>query len=273
MIDISSDKLAFCNLINEFITNLRESKTQGFNYDGIKKSIIGKALTVFQSIKDILRLVVIVNKNNYTTIAFIGPNLLNYEDFLNKNEIKNCLFINYHTTKNMDALPIGRIYNLGILVGIFNRLVNGKRDYLKSVEIYNSYYNLFFNIFPVKYVYIPCFYDQMGLSLIFDKNRVRFQIIEVQHGGICNFFPYSLPASFKVSDKIYVNNTRTEEYLRLHLYKNIDVEIVQKENRIKKENLTISSELLLLYCSSIEVNGIHDVMLCFLKERIEDTKF
>ncbi len=273
MLELSADKIAFCDSINAFITNLREYHKNNFNSVGVKKSIVEKAKTVFQSMLDLLNLIAICEKTKYSTIVFIGPNLLNYEDFLNKHRLKNCLFINYHNTKNMGALPCGRVFNLGILVGIFNRLSNRKRNYLKSIEIYNWCYNFIIKIFAIKDIYIPCFYDQMGMSLILDKNRSRFHIIEVQHGGICNFFPYTLPVSFKISDKIFVNNTRTEKYLREHLYKNVGVEIVQKEIMHKEEKIKISSQLILLYCSSIEVNGIHNVMMSFLESNLEIKSF
>jgi hypothetical protein len=201
---------------------------------------------------------------NIKNVIFIAPNQVNYERFIETQISEKSLFINYHTTKPIQGL-CNSVYNIGVLAGLVNRICNRNKQIYRTVKIYDHIYKLLYRIMRGKKVYIPCFYDCNGFALTFNTHRKSYQLIEVQHGGICNFFPYKKPVEFPLVDKIVVNNERTEKYLQSHLYKNIKTDIEILPSILRENELIDNKRLVILYCSTIETNGIHPNFLSFLR--------
>jgi len=267
MIKISEQQIDFIKPIYRFIDDLRKP----INNESIttinKKSFLSKLILVLNSLYDFTILIIIsLFFKKYNSLIFIAPNLINYESFHLQQNLDNSILINYHHTKRMVSFNGKKIYNIGIFVGILDRFTNRNEEIKKSIINANKFYSRFINRLAIEIVYIPCFYDTIGFSLIFEVNR-KFRIIEIQHGAICNFFPFSIPTTFKLVDEIFVNNERTSNYLKDFLYKNTDVNIKLKDGKkeLVKKNSS-NTKTIILYCSSIEINGIHPVLLSFLKK-------
>lgn len=272
MLDLTKNKIDFYKPTIDFIKNLQTISRNSTDLRGKKKSIWAKIRIVIVSIRDTIDLLLLKGKRSFNSIVFIGPHLINYERFLSNHIITKAIYINYHNTKLISTVNGTKVFNLGIIANIYGK-IRRERNLISSLNHYNRLFNLLYKFFPVRSIYIPCFYDVLGFSLIFDKHRNRFLIVEVQHGGICNFQPYINPVDFKISDKIYVNNQRTAKFLKEHLYKNTEVEIIENEERpiIKKDKK--DSTISILYFSSIEVNGLHPVLLKFLEKQDKSTNY
>lgn len=226
------------------------------------KDVLGKTKIVVFSLLDLFILCAKFFRI-HTKLIFIAPNQIQYEIFLKDVDLKDAIIINYHHTKLIRKIHKQKVYNLGIILGLILRIFNSTKSAIKLLNISNFFYVCFLKMFKIKQVYTPCYYDYVAFSLIMEKNRT-FSIIEVQHGTINNFFPYTRPTSFKLVDEIWVNNLRTKKYLENNLYKDVQVIINLKQIERKLQVKYNFTETILLYCSSIEINGLHPVILDYL---------
>lgn len=222
-----------------------------------KKTFILKLSIVLRNLIDLLKFLL---KFNHGKIIFTTPNITSYENFFLSRSFKNTSVLNYHTTKIMNTFSGQKVYNIGFFAKFFNsRFIKRK----ESVSTF-KFYKLLLNFINYDQIFIPCYYDEVTCNLIFICKKKK--ITEVQHGSIINFFPYTRPSPIKLVDEIIVNNIQTKNYLEEHLYKDFKVNITLKNemklNPVKFCNL---KENLILYCSSIEVKGIHPVLYNFLK--------
>ena len=81
-----------------------------------------------------------------------------------------------------------------------------------------------------------------------------------------NFYPYKTPANFPVVDTFFVRNAATIKYLKLHLAKNYAAQYYLIP--YPKSNAVFQKGIHVLYVSSIETNGFHEVFIDFLKNNI-----
>ena len=182
---------------------------------------------------------------------------------------ENIIFINQSKEYVLDKVNNQKVYNLGGLVKFLSIFKRGSSTSLKFLFAYTTINDLIIKNFNKQDIYILCFYHLNSLSLIFSKYRHRINLIEVQHGSIINYPPYSKPALIKIVDIFYVKNENTIEYLKTHLCKNF-----QPEYRLMpypKVYRSFTTGLNILYASTIEINGIHPVFKNFLSQNNNKT--
>jgi hypothetical protein len=211
----------------------------------------------FLSFLDFILLNIKYVSNNKNNFIFLTPNLINYEKyFLSQPFNKNNIFINYHSTKYLAFIEKNKIYNIGILFYVITKFFNRNIKLSSKIKNYQKFYIPKIFKYKLENVYFPSYYDLLCMSFILYEKR-HYKIIEVQHGSIIDFFPYNQISSFKLVDKVIVNNSRTIEFLKQNLYKKIEVDFeIKKSDTFNKIRLK-NSNFEILYCSSIETNGFH----------------
>lgn len=203
----------------------------------------------------------------YTSKNFCFQRNENFEDrivsaFLNKNVV----FINQGKEEYLSKINNQKVYNIGGMVVLaclfFNRNKSKEmRNYLSYALVNNSIVK---HIKKAK-IYTLCYYDVNGLSLSFSKYRKNFTYIEVQHGSIINYPPYSIPSKVKLVDEMYVKNNQTIRFLTTHLHKTHEI----KYHLIPYPTARLYPEkgIYILYASTMELNGFHPVFLDFLQQQ------
>jgi hypothetical protein len=230
-----------------------------------RRSALSKVALVGRAVVDyVFIFLTLLSKRSETEVYFVSSELLEYSKFIAQNSRENALLVSYHPTKRVSRVNGKRVYNIGILIGAISRLL-GKKGVEDLVSISDMVYRPIYRPLRGKTVYIPCFHDFNGYVLMFNVHRRKYRLVEVQHGGICNYFPFREPVSFPLVDKIYVNNLRTKRYLLEHLYRDVDVEISLKDRDAAVSERIDNDKPIVLYCSTIELRGIHPVMLEFLR--------
>lgn len=265
MISLSEEQREFIRGIGDFEKGVRSGRTEHGHHGASRKSVLEKAAAVGSALGDYLSLLlVLLLKKSCTEIFFVSYGLIEYFKFIKANSQENALLISYHPTRIIPEVNGSKVYNLGVVIGLISRILR-KRNTEDLVNISNMVYLPIYRFLRGKMVYIPCFHDFNGYALMFNPHRKMYRLVEVQHGGICNYFPFRQPVFFPLVDQIYVDNLRTKRYLLEHLYRNVDVDIVLKEGTRGAGAGADNKKPVLLYCSTIETNGIHPVVLEFLR--------
>ena len=178
--------------------------------------------------------------------------------------LKNVLFINYGKQYLIPKINNKKVYNIGSIVHILSKFIS--KTHSKKMRVFLAYRKINNSILKKlngNKVYTLCYYDLNGLSLCFSKLRKNIELIEVQHGSIINYPPYVKPSPLKVIDTFYVKNNQTAVFLKEHLCLNFSTSYkllpYEKGETVFKEGTYI------LYASTIEFNGFHDVFKSFLK--------
>ena len=252
---IFNKNYSFFNDNIEFVSSL---KSNAISITPKKKSLAQKISIITRSIFDLATLLI---NFKHGKLIFTTPNIPSYEMFFEKSKIEDCTVINYHTTKIFHDFNGERVHNIGLFTKLFDIKFLKRKE---SKRIYNFYF-LLLKIIKYDEIFIPCYYDNVTLNLVLSKTNKK--ITEIQHGSIINFFPYSRPSPIKLVDEIYVNNEKTKKFLQENLYKNFETKITLKPFKYSDDyEFSESKETIVLYCSSIEVNGIHPVLYAFIKE-------
>jgi len=243
------------------------AKAGGDQCQGIRRRPLLRKLTMAgRGLRDYCWLLVLaMGRRRVTNVVFVTRGLVLYERFFSKLDLESAVFINYHQTHLVESFAGSRVFNVGVFVGALKRVRLGGTSLLRDVRLFGLVYLPIHRLLKGSKVYFPCYYDANGLALVFNDRRGDYELVEIQHGGICNFEPYSRPVSFRVADRIMVLDARTAAYLKNHLYKKADVNIEIIESGEARFTPRIDNEIpVILYCSTIEINGIHEKFLRFL---------
>jgi hypothetical protein len=177
---------------------------------------------------------------------------------------EDIIFINYSKEIQLKKINEQKVYNIGGLVKALSYIFRNKTKLLNLFQSYMTVNNLIIKNLKGMNVYSCLFYSMNGLSLVFSKYRNNVRLIEIQHGSIINYPPYTKPAPLKIADVFYVKNEPTIEYLKTHLNKRFPAEYnLIPYPKVDREFLP---GVHLLYASTIEFNGLHPVIKEFLKK-------
>jgi hypothetical protein len=258
----------FYNENKAFVVSLRRNSAEVPLMARI--SIMRKVCLSLISIFDFITLLVNTIRKKESVI-FISPNLVRYNSFFKEVNLNETLIVNYHPSKITTHFHHKRVFNIGIFYNIIARVFRlfsfSDWRYLLFISNINR-----FLLNRTKNVYVPCYHDFLGFSLSILKNR-NFKLIEVQHGGLIGYFPYTRNVGIEVFDIIYVDNQRTKDYLENHFLLGIPkTQIILKK---RDESLKLdknNNSLTLIYFSSIELNGFHPVFKKFVATFTDQNK-
>jgi hypothetical protein len=267
--------------INQLNEEEEKFKNINFSTPSIKQNIFSFSNRIFSIVKlfilsfyDFFQLYFKVKyqycKIKNKKIVFTAPNFCVENNGILEDRIlkplfsQNIIFINQSKEFSLNRINNQKVYNIGGVVKLFSKLFLFKKSKMKLFLSYRFVNNCILKNLSKKYeVYILWFYDLNSLSIIFSKYRKNITLIEVQHGSIINYPPYSKPAPVNIADIFYVKNVKTIEYLKnnlcLHYASEYRLIPYPKNNRIKKIGLNI------LYASTIEFNGFHPIFIDFLR--------
>jgi hypothetical protein len=239
-----------------------------------KRSIFIKIKLLFNGIKDAVLLLLRLNsirKNKtsvyYTHTTFIRGSQNKFEDVLYKDVLskENSIFVSYDRSNYYHKINDIKVYNLGIIVKVLQKLKVIKRT---TGQInFNDW--LFVNGIICRKlngneVYIPSYSNDTGLSLVFNKYRANFKLIEVQHTSVINYPPYSFISELKLADEFYYRDERSRIFLENNLFAKVPAILKPLETQlIKLQPATQRKEI--LYISSFEFSTLHPVFEEFLK--------
>lgn len=178
---------------------------------------------------------------------------------------ENIVFINQSKEYALKKINDQKVYNLGGVVKFLSRFYIKQSRLMKFFNAYSFVNNIVLRSLTNKQeVYMLWFYDLNCLSLVFSKHKNNVTLIEVQHGSIVNYPPYSKPAPVKIADIFYVKNEPTAQYLKDHLCLGYSSEY--RLIPYPKGNRKYMPGIHLLYASTIEFNGLHPVFKDFLSK-------
>lgn len=177
---------------------------------------------------------------------------------------ENIIFINPSKEIYISRINNSKVYNTGGFVKIMSLFIGNKSQSMKLFLAYRKINDLLLRDLHGKEVFMMFFYDLNGLSLVFSTHRDKFTLIEVQHGSIINYPPYINPSPVKIADIFYVKNRPTVDYLQTHLNRNFlcAYRLIPYPSIVRKK----TSGLHLLYASTIDIHGLHPVLLRYISE-------
>src|SRR5690606_26481628 len=141
-----------------------------------------------------------------------------------------------------------KVYNIGGVIKLVSFFYKKKNSSLKYLSAYSFLNNLILKNYKGKIVYLICYYDANGFSVVNSKYRNKFHLIEIQHGNMINYPPYIYVSDSKIADEFYVKNQGTIDYLKKHLNKNYP-DILYQILPYPKQNTTVHKGIHILYAS------------------------
>jgi len=264
------------NFINKLHNSMDSYKPRNLEIraNGIKAPLTARIKILILGVMDLVSLIwrlrnIGKKRENiyYTHSSFFKSINKHFEDTLYGDLLKqeNSVFISYDRYNYYKKVSNIRVFNLGIVIRILQKLKIIKR----TTEQLNTDNWLFINEIVCKHlknndIYIPAYSNELGFSLVFNKYRKRYKLIEIQHGSVINYPPYSVIADLPLVDVFYYRNESSKLFLERNLFARIPV--VLKPLKKDSINLQPSTTLLeILYISSYEFDTIHPVFEKFLR--------
>jgi len=178
--------------------------------------------------------------------------------------LENIVYINPSREKILFLIDKQKVYNLGGVARLLSFFYLNKTSSMRGFLAFTAINNMIIRNLNGNHVYMMLFYNVNSLSLVFSKFRNHITLIEIQHGGMVNYPPYSKPAPVRIADVIYVKNQPTIEYLKTHLCLNFPTEYRLLPYPQQKRELLPGIHV--LYASTVEFNGLHPVLKQFLAD-------
>jgi hypothetical protein len=207
----------------------------------------------------------------YTSYRFTTTNNGITEDRIVKPLFsQNILFINSSLQTRINKINNQKVYNIGGVAKLLSFFVKNSSSTMRYFTAYQTVNKWILKNLKNKEIYMLFYYDLNNLSIIFSDFRKNLKLIEIQHGSIINYAPYSKPSPIKMIDSFYVKNPATIDFLKNKLCKNFDCDYhllpYPKSNKFYQKGSHI------LYASTVEFNGIHPVFMKYLeKSKLNET--
>ncbi len=227
----------------------------------------------FLSVIDVVCLLFQLNKikKNNTSILYIHTSFIKHTTkgyfenlYENIRPNNNFIYFSYDKYLYIEKINGVRLYNIGIFVKLFSKLNFYKK--LTQQSDFNFWYpiqNLLCKLLDQNTIYIPVYSNGAGLSLVFNKYRENFKLVEIQHGSVVNYPPYSFVSKIPLVDTFYFRTHQDKLFLEQNLFAKHSIELLQiPQNEIKFSPKTERIEI--LYISSYEFNDFHPVFNDFL---------
>lgn len=210
-------------------------------------------------------------KNLQTAILYIHPSFIKnatqgpeenfYQGIRPKNNYIYFSYDKYIYLKNIEGI---KVYNIGIVVKLISKLkVHKKLSLQNDFNIWYPIQNFICKRLNKNTVYIPVYSNGVGLSLVFNKYGENFKLVEVQHGSVLNYPPYSFVSNLPLVNVFYYRTEKDKCFLEDNLFSKQTVEFL----KIPQEEITFLSKtnrIEILYVSSYEFNDFHPVFKKFI---------
>jgi len=270
------------NKSNEFINTLHDAMNDyvprelGDKPVKNKQSFLRKAMILFYGIWDFIMLLSEMNRISsnqisiyYTHSSFFKFQKNQFEDTL-YNEIlepNNSIFISYDKFNYFKKINGIRVYNIGIIVRILSKLrVVKKTTKQKNYNEWKFVNNFITKKLKNNKVFIPSYSNEPGFSLVFNRYRKKYVLIEIQHGSVINYPPYSFISDTHLVDVFYCRDNRSNFFLESNLFHKYRPELIVL-NKKQIQFLPKTDQVEILYVSSYEFNRFHPVFEEFLFSR------
>ncbi len=234
-----------------------------------KNSALHSIFLMVCSLVDFLLLLIKLTTSHHSVLIYTAPGYCSQKDgkttdrILGNLHLENRIYINQSKEARVESIDSYKVYNIGGLVKLLSFFVRTPKPSLKNLKAYCLINNFILKRYKGNQVYLICYYDANGISVVFSKYRKQFQLIEVQHGNMINYPPYAYASDLNIADAFYVKNQATITYLKNHLNQNFpDVEYHLLPN--PKQNTMAQPGIHLLYASTLEFNGIHPMFMEYL---------
>jgi hypothetical protein len=272
---ISHDNLLFVNQIVDSVKDYQKIEIPSENV--AENQFFINLFNCLKGFYDLAILLFKIKNNSKSTIYFIHDSFLYFHDkeykinfYKNAELVSDKIFISYSKYKYVAKVEGVKVYNFGIIVNLLSKInLFCKQTKLNNFNEWLFVNDLFTSFLRGNSVFIPSYSNEVGLSLCLSKNRNKFFLIEVQHGNVINYQPYSFVANLKLIDKFWYKNLNDKRYLEQNLYKNQNI-IYQKLKTVNVEFGSNSTKFEILYISSYEFDGFHPVFLKFIEQKPKD---
>ena len=267
------------NHVIDVSTRLRKFKEENFPPESSKQSIqrplIEKLKFILCSVYDVLHIYIQFNifpkSIKHTSIVYTAPNFCTHGKSGNsKDRITHgvcgdkVIYINYSKESLLRKIDGNRVINTGGVAKLLMLTIfRSKEKVIAASLAYRMVNDLYLKKLQGNDVYTLCHYDYNGWALIASRYRFSFKLIEVQHGSMINYPPYQKATKIPIPSAFYVKNTRTSEYLKVHFCKHNNADYFLLPLHARNSELIDSTRI--LYISSLECNGLHSVVVEFLK--------
>ena len=182
-------------------------------------------------------------------------------------DVKNSIFISYDKFNYFDKVNDVKVYNLAVIVRVLDFLnIIKSESKLKNFTRWKFITEQLTKILNENLIYIPAYSNETGLSLLFNKYRDNYTLIEMQHGSVVNYPPYSFISEIPLVDVFYYKDERSKMFLLQNLFAKHPPKMIIMQSK-KLEFLPATAMKELLYISSFEYNGFHPVFEDFLKTK------
>ena len=180
----------------------------------------------------------------------------------------NIVFITYDRFENLDELSGIKVVNLGLIVRLIE-LINFRQSKLRLQRTLGVW--LFLNGVICKRlngnnVFIPSYSNDLGLSLVFNRYRKNFKLIEVQHTSVINYPPYSIVANVKLVDAFYYRDKNSLDFVKKNIFRNfpVDYHRIEANEKVVLQDNVHRNEI--LYISSFEYSDVHPTFISYLSQ-------
>lgn len=254
------------------LSDYKKTNNQNTSSLNKKSNLIFTIYLILCSGVDVLLLLIKLKFNKDITLVYTAPGYCNPKNgkfsdrILSGLNLKNRIYINQSKEFVLKSIDNHKAYNIGGMVKLLSLFFKkGRKTSLKNLKAYSFINNLILKNYRGTGVYLICYYDANGISVVFSKYRHKINLIEVQHGNIINYPPYSYPSTIKIADTFYVKNQGTINYLKEHLNKNFK-DIEYRILPYPKRETEFKEGTHILYASTVEFNGIHPLFMEYLKQ-------
>ncbi len=266
-----TDYIAFINTLHNSMGEytVRETEKPSNKNKTPFKSVYYSLLSVMDMLLLCYRLPKIKNKK--TTILYIHTSFIKYvtiktsEKFYDNIKPKeNYIYISYDKYFHIKNIGGVKVYNIGIFVKLLSKLkLYKKLTWQNEFNIWYPVQNFLCKKLASNVIYIPVYSNGAGLSLVFNKYRNNYKLIEVQHGSVINYPPYSFVSNIALVNTFYYRTEEDKHFLKQKLFAKQDVELLQ----INKQQISFLPEtnrIEILYINSFEFNEFHPVFKQFI---------
>lgn len=269
---MNANQINFVNTLNASMQEYAsiESKIEAVRKDKSLKKVYYLILSIYDFIVLFFKLKSFsINKTSlfYSHSCFIkNTQKINFDTLYHNLKPKtNFVYISYDKYNYISKIEGVRVFNIGIFVKLIAKFNYYKKStHQKDCNIWLPIQNVISKRLNKNTIYIPAYSNGVGLSLVFNTYRKNYSLIEIQHGSVINYPPYSFISNLPLVDVFYYRTENDKHFLEQNLFTNYKVEM-REIPKTEIKLLPKTNKIEILYISSYEFNGFHQVFIAYLQ--------